>query len=79
MVLPIRPFKCPLSVVKQGGKHRSQDLLECVAVGYVPIRMNQLETATCLLKGRGRGKTHVTPKQEKNIRWEVLVSLTVSA
>ncbi len=40
-----------------------------------PIRMNGLKTACSLLKGRGRGETHVTLIQEMNSQWEISFSV----
>ncbi len=33
-----------------------------------PTTMNGLETASCLLKGRGHGETNVTPINERSVR-----------
>ncbi len=40
-----------------------------------PTWMNELTAASSLLKGRGRGKTHVTLIQEMNGQWEVSLSI----
>ncbi len=40
--------------------------------------MNGLKTASRLLKGQGRGKTHVTLIQEMNIQREVSLPINVS-
>ncbi len=43
-----------------------------------PIRMNGHKTASCLLKGRGRGETHVTLIQEMNVNGRSHFVLTMS-
>ncbi len=40
-----------------------------------PKRMNGLKTASSLLKGRGRGETHVTLIQEMSGQWDISLSI----
>ncbi len=53
------------TLVTMGWKNWSQSVIMFIS----PVRMNWLKTASSLLQGRGRGKTHVTLIQKMRGQW----------